>query len=135
MNKQELTKKVNELENYIQRELDSVPCKVSKFPKKGRGIVAKTNIRAGDVFLTCPAIKLSPGDMHFIEKTVIQYYVFGADEDLSPFSYFSLGMGALFNHNKRNNAEFKVDEDSCEVTFKSLVDIKKGEEIEIDYGW
>lgn len=137
LTKAELNIKINKLE-LIVKELrgDSHKCKVTKYPGMGRGVVAENDISKGDVFLTCPVLKLSPGDEYFTQKTILRYYVFSGESDMSPYSYLALGLGSLFNSSsKKDNTEWVVNENKEIITFKATRDISTGEQIFIDYGW
>ena len=108
---------------------------VKPVPEMGRGLFATRNIKKGTVIEKSPTIRLTPGDNSYIENTVLQFYTYDSPNELSGDCFLALGFGALFNHSDEPNVAYRVRPDEQDVLFKAGRNIKKGEQLFIDYGW
>lgn len=119
---------------YIQEAQPKVFIKDT--PKMGRGVFANTDLVKGEVVNVTPLLKLSPGDLHFIEKTTLQYYVYSSPNDMCGDSYLALGIGSLFNNNSYSaNIGYEIDTILNLITFKAEMDVKAGDQLFVNYGW
>lgn len=109
--------------------------------KKGRGVVAAEDIRKGDLIERSPVLIIPHEDRPAIDKTIIFTYVFmwehgTVEEDLYKHegrAAITLGFTSLLNHSHKPNAEFIRHIDELLLDVVALRDIKKGEEVTIDY--
>lgn len=108
---------------------------VKKFKEYGRGIVADRSFEEGEVIMTCPIIRLSRGDWHFVQNTTLASYVFSSENEFSGDCFLALGYGSLLNHDDDPNVDYDTDENKLIITLKALRDIKKNEQLFINYNW
>lgn len=108
---------------------------VKKAGAMGRGLFATKNIKKGTVIEQSPTIRLSPADDYFVDKTILQYYKYGTPNDYSGDSFMALGFGSLFNHSDDPNVDYWVRPEHQDVLFKAKKNLKKGEQLFIDYGY
>lgn len=131
MSKKKSNKRVSK---YIQST--PKPVFVAQTSKMGRGVFANKDFKKNEIIVATPLLRLSPGDQHFIEKTTLQYYVYGSPSPFSGDSYLALGEGSLFNNDDYSaNTGYEIDEQELLIVFKAERDIKAGEELFVNYGW
>jgi len=104
--------------------------KDSKIAVGERGVFALTNINKGEVIEICPAIEFSEHDsINFKESHLVTYtYYFGEDKNQATIL---LGFGSIYNHSYNPNAIYA--EKNMQVKFTANKDIKKDEEILVNY--
>ncbi|MBM7573383.1 SET domain-containing protein [Aquibacillus albus] len=95
-----------------------------------RGVFATRDIKKGELIHEAPVIPYPNRDHDFIEKTILDDYVFEYGQN---HSCVVLGYGALFNHSYQPNAEYDINFSNHTFTFSAYKDIKVGEEIFINY--
>jgi SET domain-containing protein len=101
--------------------------------RKGRGVYATERIAAGATIEVCELILFSWLQRRVIDQSERSkglynyYYSFGKDGAIA------LGNGSLYNHSYDPNARYKMDRKSKKIRFRALKDIKKGEEICVNY--
>jgi SET domain-containing protein len=103
-------------------------------PGKGLGMFASKDFKKGEIIEVCPVIELSPKDSDVIDKTLLSNYNFMWGKG-GRGGAICLGYGSIYNHSHEPNAEFETDEANRRMVFSAKKDIKKGEEIFIDYDW
>ncbi len=100
--------------------------------KGGRGVFADKNIKPGTVLEISPVIVISSKDRKKIEQSRFHDYIFewGARHRMA-----ALGLGyiSLYNHDYASNCDYEMDFDANTITIKSVKNIKKGEELCINY--
>ena len=98
----------------------------------GRGLVASQDISAGTLLFTAPTIRVPQLQYeNYCKFTVFEDYLFvGKSGD----SHLALSLGSIFNHAKRPNVVWKLDEEKDEITYTAFVTIKKGDAATISYG-
>jgi SET domain-containing protein len=95
---------------------------------KGRGVYADEPIKNGEVIETCELILLN-----YHEVTgLLERYVFEFNQEKAALA---LGHGSLYNHHQKPNAQCFIDDKSKLLYVESTKNIKKGEEITINYGY
>lgn len=100
--------------------------------KKGRGVFAKEDIPKDSVVERCEIIKFNEEDAEKINETILGHYWFGWEDEYYK-GILCLGNGSLYNHSlKFQNCTYFRNKDK--MIFVSIKDIKKGDEILIDYG-
>ena len=99
---------------------------------KQRGVFAVEDFKKGEIVEICPLLLLPIEDMKHINKTKLKYYYF----DLTKRHFaIVLGYGSLYNHSYKANARYILSARDKTMTIKAIENIKKGEEIFINYNW
>lgn len=95
----------------------------------GRGVFAKVDIKKDEVVETAPYILIKDSDC----TGELSNYQFGHSEGKN---IFCLGYGAMYNHSKKPNIEYRYSTSDMEhcLDFVATGDIKKDEELFISYG-
>ncbi|MBU1445712.1 SET domain-containing protein-lysine N-methyltransferase [Patescibacteria group bacterium] len=96
----------------------------------GNGVFAITNIQANEIIEICPIIILNENDTKQIDKTNLYNYYFSWTKNGSAIS---LGYGSIYNHSYEPNAKYEKDFSNKRLIFRSIEEIKKGEEIFVNY--
>jgi uncharacterized protein len=94
----------------------------------GRGVIAVSEIAAGETIEVCPILELAEGDA----SGLLDDYTVALDDGSSGTALL-LGYGSLYNHSDEPNAEYVVLADDA-YSFVALRDIEAGEQITISYG-
>lgn len=105
--------------------------KVKYFKGKGRGIIAINNIKKGTIIERAPVIILPDSDWKHIKRTELDNWNFYWNKK-GDF-VIVLGYGSLYNHSYTPNAYYLPDFKNKEMLYIALKDIKKNEEILINY--
>lgn len=99
--------------------------------KRGRGVFAEKNFKKGDILEKAPVIKLTPKERKICEKTILNFYIYPW-KSLHDASVI-LGYGSVYNHSDDANAKWVPLYKSRVMKYVALKDIKKGEEITVNY--
>lgn len=104
----------------------------SKIPGAGRGIFARVDINKNEIIESCPVIEIPKTDTSLLmESALINYfYFFGKNKEKT---FLVLGFGSIYNHDKKPNAIYKESLINKTVDFIATKDIKKDEEILVNY--
>jgi uncharacterized protein len=104
---------------------------VSTIPNAGLGMFANEDIRRGSIIENCPMILLEPAHLHV--GNPLWKYVFNAWYHRPNKTALVLGYCSMYNHSDRPNVHYVQD---CDRMMKliAIQQIKKGEEMFIDYG-
>lgn len=80
----------------------------------------------------CPIIEIPTAELNFLEKSILVTYIyfFGKKKEKS---LLALGFGSIYNHNYDPNAFYKINPNEKLIEFIALKDIKKGQEITVNY--
>ncbi len=97
--------------------------------KMGRGVFATEDIKKGEVVEVAPIIVLQFADFIDTRWNLMFDYYFWLDDEV----VLALGYGSMYNHSETPNAKYKVDIKNRSIEFKTIKDIKKGEEIFFNY--
>lgn len=108
-----------------------LPFELKRIPNKGLALVATQNIKEGQVIEKCPTIRLSPTERKHCAKTLLNYYMYPWRSTRS--ASVVLGYGSIINHSFTPNADWKQDFRSNTMVYRAIRDIKKGEEITVNY--
>ncbi|MGN6509292.1 MAG: SET domain-containing protein [Chitinophaga sp.] len=105
---------------------------IQKTKEKGRGVFTKEPIPAGTLIEVSPVLVLSNSDTGVVDKTKLHNYIFlwGVRETRS---CIALGFCSIYNHAYNPNCEYEMDFDAETMAIKTRRDIKKGEELSINY--
>jgi SET domain-containing protein len=101
----------------------------------GRGVIAERDIKLGDVITNCELLVLDKKDTaNLNSNTDLQYYTFTYDKKTGQ-DCLVLGDGEIFNHDDKANTLYGlIDWDGRKLMrFQAARDIKKGEQLFIDY--
>ena len=98
--------------------------------KNIRGIFATEKIKKGQLIESCPIILFTKKEDYLIDETILGNYVY---EWNKLFDCLVLGYGSLFNHSYSPNAVYKRDYKKQRMNYYAISEIKKGEEILINY--
>ncbi len=98
----------------------------------GKGIFAGEDIKAGEVIEEVPVILLPEEEISDLAKTKLLDYFFAWGEKLEQAA-IALGYGSLYNHSYKPNAKFVENYSKNTITYSAIKDIKKEEEILINY--
>jgi SET domain-containing protein len=97
---------------------------------QGRGVFAKRDIARGRVIEVSPVLILSANDSKKIANTSLVNYHY----EWGKGTYaLAMGAGSLFNHSYKANAQYYMNYNNDTISFYAVRDIKKGEEIFINY--
>ena len=105
---------------------------IGSSPKRGRGVFTTKNLKKGTVIEISPVIVLSEKDRKTIEKTLLYHYVFEWGDDKKKAAV-ALGYVSMYNHSYDANCEYEMEFGKKRMTVKTVKDIKKGEELFINY--
>jgi SET domain-containing protein len=105
---------------------------IEKMPNKGRGVIATTLFKKGELIERVPVI-IIPNNQHYaIEKTIFNDYTFSWGKDPEDQA-LALGYGSLYNHSYMPNAFYVKDLENMWIDFIALTAIEPGNEITINY--
>lgn len=105
---------------------------VQETEHKGRGVFATCDIPQGSWIERAPVLILKPEEWKQVASTMIYHYVF----DWEPHGHgaaLALGCGSLYNHDVNPNTYYLRREKERALDFFALRDIRKGEELLINY--
>lgn len=105
---------------------------VKNTKKYGRGLYANKNIKKGEIVEVSPVLIIDRDDAKRISDTIVNVYVFEWNRQNSALA---LGNGSLFNHSKKSNVSYMNSFSTKEVIFISNKEIKKGQQLFINYGY
>ncbi len=94
--------------------------------------IPKKKIPAGTRIETSPVLVLTYDDTEIVDKTRLHNYIFlwGAKETRS---CVALGFCSIYNHDYNPNCEYEMDFKEETMSIITRRDIKKGEELFINY--
>ncbi len=95
-----------------------------------KGVFATRDIKKGELIHRAPVLAYPNEEHKYIEKTRLADYVF---EYGTNHSALLLGYGMLFNHSYEPNADYEISFENHSFDFYAYKDIKKDEEITINY--
>lgn len=108
-----------------------LPFKIGLSPTlKIRSNIATRDIKKNTIIEKCPVILIEIKFEHFLEETKLSSYYFIWD---AKYHCIVLGYGGIFNHSKNNNTTYYISKKDHMMYFKTIKDVKKGEELCTDY--
>ena len=108
--------------------IDKISIKQSLIPNSGRGVFAEKDFKQGEVIEVCPL--LTDYKKNFANSKIKDYTFkskFKPDQEVIVF-----GMCSMYNHSDNFNVGHNQDPEN--MIFKAVRDIKKGEELYVNYG-
>jgi SET domain-containing protein len=110
------------------------PLIVRRVPGKGRGVFAGRSYRKGEIIEVCPVIPLRSREANACGDTILDDYFFEWGSTGKDYALL-MGYGGLYNTSDEPNATYDKRIRRVEMVFRALRNIKKGEEILINYNW
>lgn len=108
-----------------------LPFKIGVSPKlKIRGLIATENISKNIIIENCPVILVDTKQEHNLEATNLRHYYF---EYSNKYHAVVLGYLSMVNHSFEPNCILIYNFKNKTIGLKSIVDIKKGEELTYEY--
>lgn len=104
---------------------------VQPSPVHGLGVFAAKDFSSGEIIEKCPLLKL---DVHEKNPLLVDYRFWWEVDGKRMFYVLALGYGSLYNHSNQPIAYFINNHKDFTIDFIATREIKKGEEILIDYG-
>ena len=105
---------------------------VAPSANRGRGVFTSKNIPAGTVIEVSPVLVLKPKERKILEQTMLYYYVFEWGPTKRQAG-MALGLVSMYNHSYNANCEYEMDYDDETITIRTVKNVKKGEELYINY--
>ncbi len=104
---------------------------VRRTGKKGRGVFALKDFKAGEIVESCPVINITPKERKRLEKTIFNFYIYPWRSTRS--GCLALGYGSIYNHSFNPNADWKQNFKTNSMVYRAIKPIKKGEEVLVNY--
>jgi uncharacterized protein len=99
---------------------------------RGRGVFTTENLAAGKLIEISPVIVMSREERLLLDQTLLHDYIFiwGREEMQC---CMALGYVSMYNHDYLSNATYEMDFAAHNIRITTVRDIKKGEEIFVNY--
>ncbi len=104
----------------------------SAIPNAGRGVFASCIITKHTIIEVCPVILVPKHEVPSLQQTLLINYNFAWGKG-GEARAICLGFGSIYNHTYEPNATYKKNFENLTIEFICLKDIKKGEEITVNY--
>ena len=105
---------------------------VEKSKGRGRGVFAKTSIKAGVVIEIAPVIVMNAKDRKLLDQTLLHDYIFEWG-DSKKECCMALGYVSLYNHSYEANCVYEMDFKKQEISIKAVRNLREGEQLFINY--
>jgi uncharacterized protein len=99
---------------------------------RGRGVFATANIPADTIIEISPVIVMEQQDRKHLDQTKLHDYIFEWGGSLMQCCV-GLGYVSIYNHSYQANCEYEMDFENELMTIRTVVDVKKAEELFINY--
>lgn len=110
-----------------------LPCLfIAPTNEMGRGVFTSEKLKSGTVIEIAPVIVMSQKDRVLIDQTLLHDYIFEWGDHQNQCC-MALGYVPVYNHSYRSNCEYEMDYDNHIISIKTVRDIRKGEELYINY--
>ena len=100
--------------------------------EKGRGVFTSKKIPAGTTIEVSPVLVLTAKERKQVEGTKLYHYIFEWGDSRRQ-ACVAFGYVSMYNHDYTANCEYEMDFEEKTVTVRTVRDIKKGEELTINY--
>ena len=99
---------------------------------RGRGVFTTEDIPANTIVEMAPVLVLSKKERQVVEQTKLNRYIFewGVSKTKGALA---LGFVSMYNHEYNANCEYEMDFAHELITIRTVGQIKKGEELSINY--
>jgi len=111
---------------------DKIYIRQSKILNAGRGVYARRDIKKDEIIEKCPIIEVPKRDMANLRESILVTYFFYFGKNKERLAV-ALGFGSIYNHTYKPNAKYKIKHTEKTIDFIALNDIKKDEEITVNY--
>jgi SET domain-containing protein len=104
--------------------------------KKGRGAFAKKDIRKGTVIDIANVVPLPNKDYKKICKTILYHFCYIWEDPIHKPEFenaITLSISQFLNHSFKPNVKYLYDYDEKSIEFSAVRNIKKGEELTVNY--
>lgn len=104
--------------------------------KKGRGAFAKKDIRKGTVIDIANVVPLPNKDYKKICKTILYHFCYIWEDPKHKPEFenaITLSISQFLNHSFKPNVKYLYDYDEKSIEFSAVRNIKKGEELTVNY--
>jgi SET domain-containing protein len=105
---------------------------IADSPGRGRGVFTDENLHSGKLIEVSPVIVLSRAERLLLDQTILHDYIF-LWGDSETECCVALGYLSIYNHDYLSNAEYEMDFAARQIGIRTVREIKKGEEILINY--
>src|SRR3990172_10207515 len=111
---------------------DKIYIRRSRIANAGRGVYARRDIKKGEIIERCPVIEVPKYDTSNLRESILvtYFFYFGRNKERSAIA---LGFGSIYNHTYKRNARFKIKQKDMIIDFVALKNIKKDDEITVNY--
>ena len=109
-----------------------IEVKKSQIPQAGRGVFARDLIKKNEIIEDCPVLVVPRKDYPILKKTILHNYYFMWGKVTCGICF---GFGSFYNHSYKPNATYKKDTQNNIIKFIAIKDIKKNEEITVNYNY
>ncbi len=111
---------------------DKIYIRQSRILNAGRGVYARRDIKKDEIIEKCPVVEVPKHDMANLRESILVTYFFYFGKNKERLAV-ALGFGSIYNHSYKPNARFKIKHTEKSIDFIALNDIKKDEEITVNY--
>lgn len=98
----------------------------------GNGVFTSADIRARTVVEVSPVIVMKQKERKLLDQTLLHDYIFEWGENKRQCC-MALGYVPLYNHSFLSNCEYEMEFDTQLIRITAMRNIKKGEELFINY--
>ncbi|MBO9572291.1 MAG: SET domain-containing protein-lysine N-methyltransferase [Chitinophagaceae bacterium] len=110
-----------------------LPCLyVADTKKMGKGVFTTENIKAKTIIEVSPVIVMSQRERELLDQTLLHDYIFEWG-DRKKQCCMAMGYVPIYNHSFDSNCEYEMEFDEEVIRITAVKDIKKGEELFINY--
>ncbi len=110
-----------------------MPCLyVARTKKMGNGVFTSADIRANTIIEVSPVLVMNGKERVLLDQTLLHDYIFEWGERKKQCC-MALGYVPIYNHSYHSNCEYEMEFDKKLITITTMRDIKKGEELFINY--
>jgi hypothetical protein len=99
---------------------------------RGKGVYTSEFIVKGTILEIAPVIVMNATERILLDKTLLHDYIFEWDCERASCC-MALGYVPIYNHSYFSNCEYEMDFQNETIAIKSVREIKKGEELFINY--
>ncbi|HTB25298.1 MAG TPA: SET domain-containing protein-lysine N-methyltransferase [Puia sp.] len=105
---------------------------IADSPGRGRGVFTNKDLTTGKLIEVSPVIVMNNDERKLLDQTLLHDYIFlwGKTENEC---CVGLGYLSIYNHDFHSNAEYEMDFELSVIRIKTVRNIKKAEEIFINY--
>ena len=96
---------------------------------EGLGVFSTRAFKKDEIVEVCPYLQIFNG--HMDDECEVGDYTFDFDDESEVLIQ---GYGSMYNHHKDHNLDYIFDEETDMFEYTALRDIRKGEELTVNYG-